>query len=264
MTSTAKQVPRRRRSFRDEHADLIRAGCYVLSVVLALGFWQATGSDFSVFFASFSETLSELWQLTVHGPIPQALATSGGVFGAGLGISIVGGIGLGLALARSKWLAAAFEGYVYLLYSVPTIMLVPFIFILMGFGFWPQVLIVVLIAMFPVYLGVLEGARSIPQELLDVAAIYRSTERQLWADVILPYVVPFAMTGVRQAIALALVGTLVAEFFLNATGVAAILLEGTTSVNASEVLAVTLLVAIIAVVLVALGQLGERWLVRWK
>ena len=264
MTSAAKQVPRRRRSFRDEHADWIRAGCYALSVVLALGFWQATGSDFSVFFASFSETLSELWQLTVHGPIPQALATSGGVFGAGLGISIVGGISLGLALARSKWLAAAFEVHVYLLYSIPTIMLVPFIFILMGFGFWPQVLIVVLIAMFPVFLGVLEGARSIPQELLDVAAIHRSTERQLWADVILPYVVPFAMTGVRQAIALALVGTLVAEFFLNATGVAAILLEGTTSVNASEVLAVTLLVAIIAVALVALGQLVERWLVRWK
>lgn len=173
-------------------------------------------------------------------------------------------IGLGLVLARSKWLAAAFEGYVYLLYSVPTIMLVPFIFIRIGFGFWPQVLIVVLIAMFPVYLGVLEGARSIPQELLDVAAIYRSTERQLWGDVILPYVVPFAMTGVRQAIALALVGTLVAEFFLNTTGVAAILLEGTTNVNASEVLAVTLLVAIIAVVLVSLGQLVERWLVPWK
>jgi ABC-type nitrate/sulfonate/bicarbonate transport system permease component len=254
----------RRRSFRDEHADWIRAGCYALSVVLALGFWQATGSDFSVFFAPFSTTLVELWQLTVHGPLLQALATSGGVFGAGLGISIVGGIVFGLALARSKWLAAAFEGYAYLLYSVPTIMLVPFIFILMGFGFWPQVLIVVLIAMFPVYLGVLEGARSVPQELLDVAAIYRSTERQLWADIILPYVVPFAMTGIRQAIALSLVGTLVAEFFLNATGVAAILLEGTTSVNAAEVLSVTLLVAIIAVVLVALGQYAEQRLVRWK
>jgi ABC-type nitrate/sulfonate/bicarbonate transport system permease component len=264
MIATARQGTRRRRSFRDEHAEWIRVGCYVLSVVVALGVWQATGSDFSVFFAPFSTTLAELWQLTAHGPIPRALAISGGVFGAGLGISIVGGIGLGLALARSGWFAAAFEGHVYLLYSIPTIMLVPFIFILMGFGFWPQVLIVVLIAMFPVYLGVLEGARSVPQELLDVAAIYRSTERQLWVDVILPYVVPYAMTGTRQAIALALVGTLVAEFFLNATGVAAILLEGTTSVNASEVLAVTLLVAIIAVALVALGQFVERQLVRWK
>jgi ABC-type nitrate/sulfonate/bicarbonate transport system permease component len=264
MTAAAGPRPRRRGSFRDQHAGWVRAGCYALSVLLALGFWQAVGNDFSVFFASFGDTLAELWRLTAHGPIPRALATSGGVFGAGLGISIVGGVAFGLALARSRWLAAAFEGYVYLLYSVPTIMLVPFIFTLMGFGFWPQVLIVVLIAMYPVFLGVLEGARSIPQELLDVAAIFGSTERQLWADVILPYVVPFAMTGVRQAVALALVGTLVAEFFLNATGVAAILLEGTTSVNAAEVLAVTLLVAIVAVLLVALGQLAERWLVRWK
>lgn len=239
-------------------------GCYVLSVVLVVGVWQAIGNDFSVFFTSFTNALSELWQLTVNGPLPAALNTSGAVFGAGLGISVTGGILLGLVLARNRWLAAAFEGYLYLLYAIPTITLVPFIFALMGFGFWPQVLIVVLLAMFPVFLGVLEGARSIPQELLDVAASYGSNERQLWRDVILPYVIPFAMTGVRQAIALALVGTLVAEFFLNTTGVAAILVEGTTNINAAEVLAVTLLVAVIAIILVTLGQFAERWLVRWK
>ena len=71
-----------------------------------------------------------------------------------------------------------------------------------------------------------EGARSIPRQHLDVAAIFGSNECQLWRDVIVPYVTPYAMTGIKQSIALSMVGTLVAEFFLNPDGMAAVLLEG--------------------------------------
>jgi ABC-type nitrate/sulfonate/bicarbonate transport system permease component len=59
-------------------------------------------------------------------------------------------------------------------------------------------------------------------------------------------------------------GTLVAEFFLNPTGVAALLLQGTTIVDSGHVLAITLFVAALAVGLVGIGELIERRLVRWR
>ena len=117
---------------------------------------------------------------------------------------------------------------------------------------------------FPILLGTAEGARSIPRQHLDVAAVFGSNERQLWRDVILPYVTPYAMTGIKQSIALTMVGTLVAEFFLNPDGVAALLLQGTTIVNTAWVLAVTVFVAALAVILVGVGELIERVLVRWR
>jgi ABC-type nitrate/sulfonate/bicarbonate transport system permease component len=122
----------------------------------------------------------------------------------------------------------------------------------------------VLISIFPILLGTAEGARSIPRRHLDVAAIFGSNERQLWRDVILPYVTPYAMTGIKQSIALTMVGTLVAEFFLNPDGVAAVLLQGTTIIDTTSVLAVTVFVAALAVVLVGVGELIERYLVRWR
>jgi NitT/TauT family transport system permease protein len=82
--------------------------------------------------------------------------------------------------------------------------------------------------------------------------------------VIVPYVTPHAMSGIKQSIALAMAGTLVAEFFLNPDGIAAVLLQGTTIIDSAWVLAVTLFVAAIAVVLVGIGELIERFLVRWR
>ena len=189
---------------------------------------------------------------------------SGQLYLATLVINIVVGVTLGLLLARSKLISAAFEPYVYILYATPTISLVPFVSVLFGFDFGSRVLVSVLISIFPILLGVMEGARSIPRQHLDVAAIFGSNERQLWRDVIVPYVTPYAMTGIKQSIALSMAGTLVAEFFLNPDGIAAVMLEGTTIVDSAWVLAITVFVAAIAVVLVGIGELIERYLVRWR
>ena len=93
--------------------------------------------------------------------------------------------------------------------------LIPFILSMMGFGFAPKVLVVFLFAVFPVLYNTVEGARSIKPELIEVAKSFRSNEWALWREVMLPYTLPYAMTGVRQAIGRALVGMVAAEFFLS-------------------------------------------------
>ena len=250
--------------FRSANAWWIRPACYAASIVLLIGVWQALGNSFGVLFVPFTTTMVRLWEMLNDGPLVPALAVSGELYLITLAINIVLGVILGLAIARIKLIAAAFEPYIYVLYATPTIALVPFVSVLFGFDFWPRVLVSVLISIFPILLGTAEGARSIPRQHLDVAAIFGSNERQLWRDVILPYVTPYAMTGIKQSIALSMVGTLVAEFFLNPDGVAAVLLQGTTIIDTAWVLAVTVFVAALAVVLVGVGELIERYLVRWR
>jgi NitT/TauT family transport system permease protein len=250
--------------FRIVHAWWIRIACYVSSIVLVLAAWQAFGNSFGVLFVPFTTTMKTLWGMLHGGPLLPALWVSGKLYFVTLVINIVVGVTLGLLLARSKLISAAFEPYIYILYATPTISLVPFVSVLFGFDFGSRVLVSVLISIFPVLLGVMEGARSIPRQHLDVAAIFGSNEGQLWRDVIIPYVTPYAMTGIKQSIALSMAGTLVAEFFLNPDGVAAVMLQGTTIVDSAWVLAVTVFVAAIAVVLVGIGELIERYLVRWR
>jgi ABC-type nitrate/sulfonate/bicarbonate transport system permease component len=250
--------------FRTANAWWIRFACYVGSIVFLIGTWEALGNSFGVLFVPFSTTMKQLWKMLNDGSLPSALWVSGQLYLVTLVINIVLGGLIGLAVARSKLFADAFEPYIYIIYATPTISLVPFVSMLFGFEFWPRVLVAVLISIFPILLGTAEGARSIPRQHLDVAAIFGSNERQLWRDVIVPYVVPYAMSGIKQSIALTLVGTLVAEFFLNPDGVAALLLQGTTIVNTAWVLAVTVFIAALAVILVGVGELIERYLVRWR
>jgi NitT/TauT family transport system permease protein len=250
--------------FRTANAGLIRIACYAASIVSLVVAWQMLGNSFGVLFVPFTATMKQLWAMLHDGSLLPALWVSGQLYLVTLLINIVLGVTVGLAVARSKLIAAAFEPYIYFLYATPTISLVPFVSVLFGFEFWPRVLVAVLISIFPILLGTAEGARSIPRQHLDVAAIFGSNERQLWRDVILPYVTPFAMTGIKQSIALTMVGTLVAEFFLNPDGIAALLLQGTTIVDTAWVLAVTVFVAALAVILVGLGELIEQYLVRWR
>ena len=250
--------------FRIVNAWWIRLACYTLSILLLLGVWQALGHSFGVLFVPFTTTMIQLWTMLHGGPLLPALGVSAELYAVTLIINIVVGVTLGLALARLKLFAAAFEPYIYVLYATPTISLVPFVSVLFGFDFGSRVLVSVLISIFPILLGVMEGARSIPRQHLDVAAIFGSTEGQLWRDVIIPYVTPYAMSGIKQSIALSMAGTLVAEFFLNPDGVAAVLLQGTTIVDSAWVLAVTVFIAALAVALVGVGELIERFLVRWR
>lgn len=250
--------------FRTANAWWIQIACYVLSILLLIGAWQALGHSFGVLFVPFTDTMGRLWELLESGPLWPALWVSGELYLVILAFDIIIGVTLGLLFARVALVSAAFEPYAYVLYATPTISLVPFVSVLLGFEFWPRVLVGVLISIFPVLIGVAEGARSIPRQHLDVAAIFGSNERQLWRDVIIPYVLPFAMSGIKQSVALAMAGTLVAEFFLNPDGIAAVLLQGTTVVDSGWVLAVTVFISAIAVALVGVGELVERYVIRWR
>ena len=254
----------RLRRFRSANAWWIRLACYTASILSLIAVWQALGHSFGVLFVPFTTTVRQLWVMLNGGPLLPALLVSSQLYFVTLAINIVVGVSLGLVMARMRLMSAAFEPYVYVLYATPTISLVPFVSVTFGFEFGSRVLVAVLISIFPILLGVMEGARSIPRQHLDVAAMFGSTERQLWWDVILPYVTPYAMSGIKQSIALSMAGTLVAEFFLNPDGLAAVLLQGTTIVDSAWVLAVTLFLAVLAVALVGVGELIERYLVRWR
>jgi NitT/TauT family transport system permease protein len=250
--------------FRTANAWWIQIACYALSILVLIGVWQALGNSFGVLFVPFTTAMRRLWEMLQSGPLLPALWVSGQLYLVTLTFNIVVGVTVGLLIARSALISAAFEPYIYILYATPTISLVPFVSVLFGFEFWPRVLVAVLISIFPILIGTAEGARSIPHQHLDVALIFGSNERQLWRDVVVPYVVPFAMSGIKQSIALSMAGTLVAEFFLNPDGIAAVLLQGTTIVDSAWVLAVTIFIAVIAMLLVGVGELIERYLVRWR
>src|SRR5665213_4332028 len=178
-----------------------------LSIAAGIVLWEVAGRLTSAaFLVPFSETLVRLWQLVASGEFIRQFLDSAKLFLTGFVLAVTVGLPFGMLLARLRSLRIGVEPYLMVIYATPLVALIPFILSMMGFGFAPKVLVVFLFAVFPVIYNTVEGARSIQTELREVARSYSSNEYALWREVMLPYTLPYAMTGVRQAIGRALVG----------------------------------------------------------
>jgi len=236
-----------------------------VSIFVGIALWEIAGrSTSAAFMVPFSETLVRLWQLVASGTFATQLLDSAQLFLTGFVIALVVGMPLGMLLARVRILRVGFEPYIMTLYATPMVALIPFILSMMGFGFAPKVLVVFLFAVFPVLYNTVEGARSIKPELIEVAKSFRSSEWALWREVMLPYTLPYTMTGVRQAIGRALVGMIAAEFFLSSTGLGQLIMGASQNFDTGGVFASILVIGLIGVGLMRLGLMIEQHFARWR
>ena len=241
-----------------------RHGPLWLSLLAGVVIWEIVGrSTSAAFMVPFSETLVRLWQLTTRGEFIAQFIDSAQLFLTGFTLAIAVGAPLGLLLARVRTLRVGIEPYIMIFYATPMVALIPFILSMMGFGFAPKVLVVFLFSVFPVLYNTVEGARSIKPELIEVAKSYRSSEWSLWREVMLPYTLPYIMTGVRQAIGRALVGMIAAEFFLSSTGLGQLIMGASQDFDTAGVFASILVIGLIGVGLTRLGLKIEQHFARW-
>ncbi len=236
-----------------------------LSIAAGIAIWEIAGRSTSqAFMVPFSVTIRALWQLMLTGEFIRQFADSSELFLTGFILALIVGMPTGMLLARVRVLRIGVEPYIMILYATPMVALIPFILSMMGFGFAPKVLVVFLFAVFPVIYNTVEGARSIKPELIEVAHSFRSTEWALWRDVMVPYTLPYAMTGVRQAIGRALVGMIAAEFFLSSTGLGQLIMTASQNFDTAGVFASVLVIALIGVALMRAGLAIEQHFARWR
>ncbi len=261
MTVQTADIQSRRFRLKQLRAPLVS----LLGLLVGAGVWQLVGEHTQESsFATFTETLRALGHMIGDGTLPRALLQSLELFAVGLGIALVLGFFGGLLLARMRLIGEGLEPYVSALYATPMVALIPFILATVGFDFRAKTIVVVLFGVFPILINTVEGARSVNPELLEVAKSYRSNEARLWVHVIVPYTLPYTMTGVRQGIARALVGMIAAEFFFSAAGLGELILINVQRFNTAEVLGAVLTVTLLGVVLMAAGRAIENYFARWK
>jgi ABC-type nitrate/sulfonate/bicarbonate transport system permease component len=244
---------------------IARHAPFLVSLAAGLALWEVVGHYTSpAFLVPLSETLSRLWELSADGRLWTQFLDSATLFLTGFALALVVGVPAGLLLARVRALRIGIEPYLMVFYATPMVALIPFILSLMGFGFGPKVLVVFLFAVFPILYNTVEGARSIKPELIEVARSFRSSEWALWREVMLPYTLPFTMTGVRQAIGRGLVGMIAAEFFLSSTGLGQVIMVASQNFDTGSVFGMILVIGLLGVGLTRIGQSIENRFARWR
>lgn len=127
-------------------------------------------------------------------------------------ISIVVGVVLAVLIARFAWLDRAVYPLIVLFQVVPKVALAPIFILWFGYGQAPKLLLIVVIAFFPITLNMIVGLKSIDPDLLLLMRSVGSTRNQIMSRIQIPTSLPYLFAGLRIGITLAVIGAVVAEF----------------------------------------------------
>lgn len=188
-------------------------------VALILIVWEIVGPFVNpIFFSYPSQIAVAFYELTISGDLPYYLGQSLEVMFYGLGISIIVGIPLAVAMARIRWLDWSLDLPINALYATPLVAVVPLLVLWFGIYLKAKIIVVFLFAVFPVLINTYQGVRECDKNMLEVARSFRSSEWRMWQDVLLPFALPYIIAGIRLAIGRGLIGMIIAEFYTTISG----------------------------------------------
>lgn len=127
------------------------------------------------------------------------------IWAAGLLLSTVLGLALGLLLANSAFLRDSTRGFFDILRPLPSVVLVPLGIVSIGQGDLLKVLLVIYAALWPVLYNTLAGARQIESLQIETGRIFDISRSRLVLNVMWHNLLPYLATGVRIASPLALI-----------------------------------------------------------
>ena len=136
----------------------------------------------------------------------------------GLLIAIVLGTLIGLMMGRSAVAEKLLRHYVNGFYAVPMIVILPLLSLWFGYSDQARLATIVFAAIFAIIVNVADGAKSVPRDYIEVARSFRSGRLRLLIDVVLPAATPYFLAGLRLAAGRAMIGAVVAEFFIAMNG----------------------------------------------
>ncbi len=227
--------------------------------------WQVYGGRINpVLLSDPAAVAAALVAMIKDGTLPHALASSLIVLGLGLVSGAVAGVILGLVCGRSAAFDALIEVPVNALYAVPAVALIPVIVLWFGFGITSKTIVVFLFVVFPVLINTTRGVREVDPELIEVARSFCSSERRMWADLIMPSALPYVVTGLRQAIGRALIGVIVAEYYTALSGLGDLISTNASNFRTARMFVPIVVIAVIGVVLTALLEWAEHRLFQWR
>ena len=174
----------------------------------------------------------------------------------GLAIALVFGTIIGLLIGRSTAFDRAIRHYVNGFYAMPMIVVLPLFSLWFGYSSATRIATIIFAAIFSIIVNVADGARSVPREYMEVARSFRSNRSSMLIGIVLPSSMPYLLAGFRLAAGRALIGAVVAEFFISIGGLGYYILYNSRSYHHNE--------AFVGVLLLAAFGVGFELLVNWS
>ncbi|BAD39860.1 ABC transporter permease [Symbiobacterium thermophilum] len=226
----------------------------LISAGLLLVAWQAlcwTGLWPRYVFPWPEDVALTLWRLLTSLELAVALTHTLKRIGLGFALSAVGGLLLGLAMARSRTLSDLLGPVVQGLQSMPSICWYPLAVLWFGWNEGALLFVTTAGALFAVAAATESGVRNIPPSYVRAATTMGARGWRLYTRVVLPAALPSLLTGLRLGWSFAWRSLMAGELLFLNLGFGHLLAMGRDLGDASQVMAVI-------VVILAVGMVVDR------
>ena len=179
-------------------------------------------------------------------------------------VSVAISLPLAVLITSSPLVSTAVYPLLVLTQSIPKVALAPILVIALGANELPRIVITFLVAFFPLVISIATGLLSVPAELIELGRSYKASRWQELYRIRLPYAVPFVFSGLKVAIALAVVGAVVGEFVAADQGLGYLITTSTAFFKVPLAFGAMILLSLMGIVLFQAIVIIERTFFPWS
>jgi NitT/TauT family transport system permease protein len=174
------------------------------------------------------------------------------------------GVALALLIVRFRLFGRALYPIIVLFQTVPKVALAPIFILWFGYDLAPKVVLIVVIAFFPVTLDMLSGLQSVDPGLVALMRSVGARETDILLKVRIPHSLPHLMAGMKIAITFSVIGAIVGEFAGASAGLGYMIQFASTQLDTPLIFAALIVVSVVGVVFYYLIELLERVATPWS
>jgi ABC-type nitrate/sulfonate/bicarbonate transport system permease component len=236
---------------------------FIALVLAALECSTRAGVINRALFPPPSVVANKFWELLLQGMLLRPLGATLALFAAGYSLAVIGGVLLGLAMGTSRTIYHLLDPLIESIRPMPKAALVPVLMLFLGFGAPMQITAVVLASFFPVLINTIQGVLGTDPVLTATGRTFGLSRTAITFKIILPAAMPYIFTGMRVAVGLALLMTILTEMLAGSGGLGYLVLENQRSFRIRDMYAWLVILAAIGLIInIALGR-AERRFVPW-
>lgn len=181
----------------------------------------------------------------------------------GLLIAVAAAVLLGFVIGSSSFLRKATNSTIEFLRPIPSVALIPLAVLLFGVKIESSLLLIVYASFWQVLIQVLYGVADVDMVANNTAKTYGLGKMARVRYVVFPTALPYLMTGVRLAAAVALVLAITAELVIGSPGLGREIALAQSGGAISGMYALVLATGLIGVLINMLMRLVEKRILAW-
>jgi NitT/TauT family transport system permease protein len=152
----------------------------------------------------------------------------------------------------------------FALRNAPKLAFAPLFILWFGIGIESKIALIAAVVFFIVYFSTLSGVRALDLKLVQMAQVMGASERQVGRHIVFPGAVPSIFAGFRIAVPYAIGAAVIAELISSNRGLGYLVQTGAMNFDTTQVFVAILAATLIVHAFIAVVDLTERFLLRWR